>query len=80
MAITDRNLSAGTKLWARYRGQVHTAEVVETEDVARDLADAASPDRGGPAGRVARVVVGSDVASAWWHRLRLPDAPGRQTV
>jgi hypothetical protein len=31
MAIENRNLSAGTKLWARYRGQVHTAEVVETE-------------------------------------------------
>jgi hypothetical protein len=31
MAITDRNLTAGTKLWTRYRGQVHTAEVVETE-------------------------------------------------
>ncbi len=31
MAVEDRNLSAGTKLWARYRGQVHTAEVVEIE-------------------------------------------------
>jgi hypothetical protein len=31
MAITDRNLSAGTKLWARYKGAVHTAEVVEAE-------------------------------------------------
>jgi hypothetical protein len=28
MAISDRNLAVGTKLWARYRGQVHTAEVV----------------------------------------------------
>jgi hypothetical protein len=27
MAITDRNLTVGTKLWARYKGQVHTAEV-----------------------------------------------------
>jgi len=27
MAIEDRNLRAGAKLWARYRGQVHTAEV-----------------------------------------------------
>ena len=31
MAITDRNVSTGTKLWARYKGEVHTAEVVETE-------------------------------------------------
>jgi hypothetical protein len=31
MAIQDRNLSAGPKLCARYRGQVHTAEVVNQE-------------------------------------------------
>jgi hypothetical protein len=31
MAITDRNLSAGTKLYARYKGQTYTAEVVEKE-------------------------------------------------
>jgi hypothetical protein len=31
MAIENRNLTAGTKLWARYRGQVHTAEVVDQE-------------------------------------------------
>jgi hypothetical protein len=29
MAIEDRNLAVGTKLWAKYKGQVHTAEVVE---------------------------------------------------
>jgi hypothetical protein len=29
MAISDRNLTVGTTLWARYRGTVHTAEVVE---------------------------------------------------
>jgi hypothetical protein len=28
MAITDRNLTVGTKLWARCKGEVHTAEVV----------------------------------------------------
>jgi hypothetical protein len=28
MAITDRNLAVGTKLWARYKGEIHTAEVV----------------------------------------------------
>jgi hypothetical protein len=32
MAITDRNLAAGTKLWARYKGEVHTAEVVAKAD------------------------------------------------
>jgi hypothetical protein len=31
MAIEDRNLATGTKLWARYKSEVHTAEVVETE-------------------------------------------------
>jgi hypothetical protein len=31
MAITDRNLSAGTKLWARYKGATYTAEVIEAE-------------------------------------------------
>ena len=31
MAIEDRSLKAGTKLVARYKGQEHTAEVVETE-------------------------------------------------
>ena len=28
MAIEDRNLSIGTKLWAKYKGQVYAAEVV----------------------------------------------------
>ena len=32
MAITDRNLAAGTKLWARYKGATHTAEVVAHAD------------------------------------------------
>ena len=32
MAIQDRNLSAGTKLHARYKGQTYTAEVIEKED------------------------------------------------
>jgi hypothetical protein len=29
VAIEDRNLTVGTKLWARYKGTVHTAEVIE---------------------------------------------------
>src|SRR3954469_6729639 len=32
MAITDRNLTPGTRLWARYKGAVHTAEVVAHTD------------------------------------------------
>jgi hypothetical protein len=32
MAITNRTLSAGTKLWARYKGQIYTAEVVALAD------------------------------------------------
>jgi hypothetical protein len=32
MAITDRNLTAGTKLAARYKGTMHEAEVVQTEE------------------------------------------------
>ncbi len=32
MAIEDRNLKAGTKLVARYKGKEYTAEAVETEE------------------------------------------------
>jgi hypothetical protein len=32
MAITDRSLTAGMKLWARYKGNVYTAEVVAHAD------------------------------------------------
>jgi hypothetical protein len=31
MAIQDRNLSVGTKLYARYKGATHTAEVIEKD-------------------------------------------------
>src|SRR5947207_8937045 len=31
MAIEDRNLSIGTKLWARYKGETFTSEVVKKE-------------------------------------------------
>ena len=30
--ITDRNLTAGTKLWARYKGATFTAEVISRDD------------------------------------------------
>src|ERR1044071_6539377 len=32
MAIADRNLTPGTRLWARFKGAVHTAEVVAHAD------------------------------------------------
>jgi hypothetical protein len=35
MAITDRNLSIGTMLYARYKGQTYTAEVIEIEGKTR---------------------------------------------
>jgi len=35
MAITDRNLSVGTQLWAKYKGQTYTAEVIEVEGKTR---------------------------------------------
>jgi hypothetical protein len=35
MAITDRNLTAGTTLWARYKGETYTAEVLEAEGALR---------------------------------------------
>src|SRR5688500_14839039 len=35
MAISDRNLSVGTKLYAKYKGQIYTCEVVDVE-VARE--------------------------------------------
>lgn len=31
MAIQDRNLSPGTKLWVKYKGQTYTAQVVEVD-------------------------------------------------
>src|SRR5215212_182881 len=34
MAIAERNLTPGTRLWARYKGEVHTAEVVSKPDEA----------------------------------------------
>ena len=35
MSIKDRNLRAGTRLTASYRGTTHRAEVVETDESAR---------------------------------------------
>jgi hypothetical protein len=35
MAIQDRNLSVGTPLWAKYKGQTYTAEVIEADGKTR---------------------------------------------
>ena len=35
MPIENRNLEAGTRLVAKYKGQTHSAEVVETEEGVR---------------------------------------------
>src|SRR4051812_24905513 len=32
MALTDRNLTPGTQLVAKYKGETHTAAVVQTDD------------------------------------------------
>jgi len=35
MAITDRNLSIGTQLYAKYKGETYTADVIQVEGKAR---------------------------------------------
>jgi hypothetical protein len=37
MAIQDRNLSVGTKLYARYKGQTYMAEVVEVQALPKGM-------------------------------------------
>jgi hypothetical protein len=37
MAIQDRNLSVGTKLYARYKGTTYTAEVVEVQALPKGM-------------------------------------------
>src|SRR5687768_8454699 len=53
MAIQDRNLTPGTRLRAKYKGQTHTADVVRTDEGLRyRLADGrefASPSSAGKA-------------------------------
>ena len=63
MAIEDRNLKAGTKLVARYKGQEHTAEVVETEEGLRyrqkDGRQFKSPSSAGSA------IMGGSACNGW---------------
>ncbi len=63
MSIENRDLKAGTKLVARYKGQEHTAEVVGTEEGIRyRLADGReykSPSSAGSA------VMGGNACNGW---------------
>ena len=63
MAIEDRNLKAGTKLVARYKGQEHAAEVVKTEEGLRyrleDGREFKSPSSAGSA------VMGGSACNGW---------------
>ncbi len=63
MAIEDRNLAAGTKLVARYKGKEYTAEVVETEEGIRyrleDGKEFKSPSSAGSA------VMGGSACNGW---------------
>jgi hypothetical protein len=63
MSIEDRNLKAGTKLVARYKGQEYSAEVVETEGGIRyRLADGSefkSPSSAGSA------IMGGSACNGW---------------
>ena len=63
MAIEDRNLKAGTKLVARYKGQEHPAEVVKTEQGLRyrleDGREFKSPSSAGSA------IMGGSACNGW---------------
>lgn len=63
MSIENRNLKAGTKLVARYKGKEHTAEVVKTEDGLRyrlsDGQEFKSPSSAGSA------VMGGAACNGW---------------
>src|SRR3990170_1507467 len=63
MAIEDRSLKAGTKLVARYKGQEHTAEVIETEEGLRyrleDGKEFKSPSSAGSA------IMGGSACNGW---------------
>jgi len=63
MAIEDRNLKAGTKLVARYKGKEYTAEVVKTEEGLRyrleDGREFKSPSSAGSA------IMGGSACNGW---------------
>ena len=75
MSIENRNLKAGTKLVARYKGKEHTAEVVKTDDGLRyrlkDGREFKSPSSAGSA------VMGGKACNGWkfWSIAEAPASP-----
>ena len=63
MPLENRNLEAGTRLAAKYKGQVHTCEVVQTEEGLRfrleDGQEFKSPSSAGSA------VMGGTACNGW---------------
>ncbi len=88
MAITDRNLSPGTRLVARYKGATYTAEVVQTDEGLRyrleDGREFKSPSSAGSAVMDGRAVNGwrfwtlaDEAADATSPAAKLPAKAGR---
>src|SRR4030042_1623577 len=80
MALENRNLEAGTRLVARYKGQTYSAEVVETEEGLRyrleDGHEFKSPSAaGGPGRGGGRPVPAATPAGGRWRRRRTPSPP-----
>ncbi len=78
MALEDRNLEPGTKLEARYKGQVYTCEVVATAEGLRcRLADGRAFGNPSAAGRA---VMGGVACNGWrfWSLAgALPERPAK---
>ena len=80
MAIEDRNLAAGTKLVARYKGKEYTAEVVKTEEGLRyrleDGKEFKSPSSAGSA------VMGGSACNGWrfWSVERSEEGKSKRAV
>ena len=79
MAIEDRNLAAGTKLVARYRGKEYAAEVIKTEEGVRyrleDGREFKSPSSAGSA------VMGGSACNGWrfWSLAGSEEAKPKKT-
>ena len=63
MSIKDRNLRAGTRLTARYKGATHRAEVVETDHGLRYRLEDGREFKS-PSG-AARAVMGGKAVNGW---------------
>jgi len=80
MSIEDRGLEPGTKLVGRYKGQEHTAEVVETKEGIRyrleDGREFKSPSAAGSA------VMGGKACNGWrfWSLAEGEPSHGKETA